>query len=61
VALGGVLPANILLSSIFSAWLIKVMVEVVLTPITYVVVAKLKIIENEDYYDYKTNYNPFKA
>jgi uncharacterized PurR-regulated membrane protein YhhQ (DUF165 family) len=37
----------------------KVTVEVVFTPITYRVVAFLKRAENEDYYDRKTNFNPF--
>ena len=37
----------------------KVGVEVVLTPVTYKVVALLKRAENEDYYDRATNFNPF--
>jgi queuosine precursor transporter len=31
----------------------------VFTPVTYKVVAWLKRVENEDYYDRKTNFNPF--
>jgi hypothetical protein len=32
---------------------------VVFTPVTYKVVAFLKRAENEDYYDRRTNFNPF--
>jgi queuosine precursor transporter len=39
-------------------WL-KVAWEVAMTPITYRVVAFLKRVENEDYYDKNTNFNPF--
>jgi len=40
-------------------WLFKVFVEVALTPLTYVVVGRLKRWENEDYFDRGTNFNPF--
>jgi len=30
-----------------------------MTPVTYVVVGYLKNVERIDYYDYKTNFNPF--
>jgi hypothetical protein len=39
---------------------LKVGLEVILTPITLVVVNWLKRTENEDYYDYNTDFNPFK-
>jgi len=58
IALYAILPNGLLLSSIFSAWVLKVIVEVVLTPVTYVVVARLKKEENEDYFDTNTNFNP---
>lgn len=38
----------------------KILVEVAFTPLTYKIVAFLKRAENEDYYDNKTNFNPFK-
>ncbi len=53
-----IIPNNLLVNTIFSAWFLKVVIEVVMTPITYKVVAKLKKAENEDYYDYNTNFNP---
>ena len=58
IALYAVIPTNLLVSSILAGWLIKVIIEVVMTPVTYYVVGKLKKIENEDYYDTETNFNP---
>jgi len=58
IALSGILPTNVLIVSILSAWILKVGVEVVLTPLTYVVIKAVKRIEGEDYYDTKTNFNP---
>ncbi len=43
----------------FHNYLLKVLWEVVVTPVTYRVVAFLKRVENEDYYDRQTNFNPF--
>lgn len=60
IALYAVIPANLLVTSILSGWLLKVVVEVVMTPVTYKVVAILKKAEGEDYYDYETNFNPLK-
>ena len=60
IALSGILPNNVLLKSILAGWFLKVLVEVILTPVTYFVIRKLKKIENEDYYDVNTNFNPFK-
>ncbi len=60
VALGGILPTNILVVSIIAGWLFKVAIEVILTPVTYAVVNKVKQIEKEDYYDRNTDFNPIK-
>lgn len=59
IALFGVLPTNLLIESILSGWIIKVIVEVLLVPVTYLVVDRLKVIEGEDYFDRKTDFNPF--
>jgi hypothetical protein len=40
-------------------WTAKVFVEVVMLPLTYVVVRFLKSAESVDYYDYDTDFNPF--
>lgn len=44
----------------FHNYLLKVLWEVVMTPVTYRIVAFLKRVENEDYYDRNTNFSPFK-
>ena len=43
----------------FAQFVTKVGVEVVFTPVTYKIVNALKRAEQEDYYDRKTNFNPF--
>jgi uncharacterized integral membrane protein (TIGR00697 family) len=43
-----------------SNYLLKVAWEVLLTPVTYRVVAFLKRVENEDYFDRDTDFTPFK-
>ncbi len=58
IALYAILPTNLLIASILSGWVIKTLVETVLTPWTYWVVRKLKKLENEDYFDRGTNFNP---
>ncbi len=47
------------ISVMIGNYFIKVMWEVVATPLTYKVVAFLKSVEHEDYYDRETNFNPF--
>jgi uncharacterized integral membrane protein (TIGR00697 family) len=59
IGLYGIIPGNLFWVAILSGWFLKVVVEMVMTPVTYVVVAKLKKLENEDYYDRETNFNPF--
>lgn len=58
IALYAVIPNDLLINSILSAWLLKVLVEILLTPVTYTVIKKLKKAENEDYYDKNTDFNP---
>ncbi len=59
IAFWGVLPAPLLISIFISNYIFKVGIEVLLTPVTYAIVNKLKKTEHEDYYDRKTNFNPF--
>lgn len=42
-------------------WLLKVLWEVVLTPVTYAVVGFLKRREGVDIYDESTNFTPFST
>lgn len=58
IALYNVIPTGLLLKSIISAWFLKVMIETVMTPVTYLVVNRLKKAENEDSFDTNTNFNP---
>jgi hypothetical protein len=44
-----------------SAWIFKVLWEIVALPISIPLVKRLKKIENEDYYDKNTNFSPFKV
>jgi uncharacterized integral membrane protein (TIGR00697 family) len=55
----GIIPDDKLPLVMLSQFLIKVGVEVVFTPITYMVVGALKRAEHEDYYDRNTDFNPF--
>lgn len=58
IALYAVIPTDLLLKSVLTGWLLKVGVEVLCTPVTYLVVGGLKRAENEDYYDVETDFNP---
>ncbi|MBI4732047.1 MAG: VUT family protein, partial [Chloroflexi bacterium] len=40
-------------------YIFKVGVEALMTPATYAVVRALKKVEQEDYFDRDTNFNPF--
>jgi len=56
----GVFPWSLFASLTLTNYIFKVGVEVVMTPVTYAIVNFLKRVENEDYYDYDTDFNPFK-
>jgi len=60
IAFYGVLPNDLLIAVIVSNYVIKVGIEILFTPLTYKIVGFLKKKEHEDYYDFKTNFNPFK-
>jgi len=57
----GVFPWSLFLTLTVTNYLFKCGVEALMTPVTYVVVGFLKKVENEDYYDKDTNFNPFAA
>lgn len=61
VAFWGVLPSELLWTIIVSNYIFKVGVEILFTPVTYAVAGFLKKREHEDYYDRKTDFNPFKV
>lgn len=55
----GVWETPVVIKVLFSNYALKVLWEVVMTPVTYRVVTFLKRKENEDYFDRKTNFTPF--
>ncbi|MDW8298874.1 MAG: queuosine precursor transporter [Anaerolineae bacterium] len=54
------LPPDLVAVIFLSNYLFKVAVEVLFTPLTYLVVNRLKRAENEDYFDRETDFNPFR-
>jgi uncharacterized integral membrane protein (TIGR00697 family) len=55
----GIIPNEKLPLVMLAQFIAKVGVEVVFTPVTYKVVGFLKRAEREDYYDRRTDFNPF--
>jgi uncharacterized integral membrane protein (TIGR00697 family) len=55
----GTRPLGVIWSLIVSGYLIKVIYETLMTPVTYAIVNFLKRTERVDYFDYETNFNPF--
>jgi len=58
ISLSGILPFDQLYRAILTGWVIKTVVEILFTPLTYLVISFLKKSEGEDYYDKNTNFNP---
>jgi hypothetical protein len=58
--LWGTIPTRLLTKSIVVASVTKVSVELLLLPVTLRVSLRLKRIENVDYFDKRTNFNPLK-
>jgi uncharacterized integral membrane protein (TIGR00697 family) len=59
LAFTGVWTTEKMLQVLATNYCLKVLNEVLMTPVTYRVVAFLKRVEHEDYYDYDTDFNPF--
>jgi queuosine precursor transporter len=59
IAFYGIWATADLIKIIIAQYVLKTTWEVVMTPVTYRVVAFLKRAENEDYYDRGTDFNPF--
>jgi uncharacterized integral membrane protein (TIGR00697 family) len=55
----GLIPNEMLPAVMLAQFVGKVGVEVLFTPVTYRIVAALKRAEQEDYYDVRTDFNPF--
>jgi uncharacterized integral membrane protein (TIGR00697 family) len=59
VAFWGILPSNVLLTTIAVLAIAKIGYEILATPITYLVVNWLKRAEGIDHFDRETSFNPF--
>jgi len=57
----GVFPWSLFVTLVLTNYLFKCSVEAAMTPVTYLAVNGLKKREVEDYYDYETDFNPFKS
>ena len=60
IAFYGIWSTKQLVAVTIAQYILKTSWEVVMTPVTYRVVAFLKEKENEDFYDTATDFNPFK-
>jgi uncharacterized integral membrane protein (TIGR00697 family) len=59
LAFGGVWVTSTLVQVVLFNWVMKVTVEAVFTPVTYLVVNAFKRAEGEDHFDRDTNFTPF--
>jgi queuosine precursor transporter len=59
IAFAGTQSLNVIGRLIVSGYLIKVIYETVMTPVTYAIVNYLKRTEGVDYFDRKTDFSPF--
>jgi len=60
IAFYGIWATGDLMKIVVAQYILKTSWEIVMTPVTYKVVAYLKRAENEDYYDRNTNFTPFQ-
>lgn len=60
IAFAGIVSGELLFDLIVFNYIFKTAVEVLFTPLTYLIVNKLKKKEQEDYFDTKTDFNPFR-
>ncbi len=59
IAFYGFYRGRVLLAIAISNYIFKTLVEIIFTPLTYAIVNLLKRIEGVDWFDTKTNFNPF--
>jgi uncharacterized integral membrane protein (TIGR00697 family) len=61
VAFAGTIPGEALVTAVVVQWLAKTAYEAAATPLTYVVVNRLKRKEGLDVYDHDTRFNPLRV
>ncbi|MFZ1683249.1 MAG: queuosine precursor transporter [Candidatus Zixiibacteriota bacterium] len=59
LAFWGVWTTDQIVGVMIGNYVLKVLWEVIATPFTYKIIRFLKRVENEDYYDWKTDFTPF--
>ncbi|MFN4220063.1 MAG: queuosine precursor transporter [bacterium] len=59
IAFAGVIDFKSLINYIITGYFYKVFVEFIFSPVTLLIIKKIKKIEGIDFYDYNTNFNPF--
>lgn len=59
IAFWGIMTSDQIITVALTQYVLKTSWEIMATPLTYWIVAKLKRAENEDYYDTTTNFTPF--
>lgn len=59
IAFYNIIDNNAMINYIITGYFYKVIIETIMSPITIKIITKIKKIENEDYYDNNTNFNPF--
>jgi queuosine precursor transporter len=60
-SLAGVFSWSLFAALVVTNYIFKVAVEAAMTPVTYRIVRALKRVEKEDFYDYGTDFNPFRV
>lgn len=61
ISLSGKYPVHDLVNIILTTWSYKVVISILLLPLSIYIVNKIKKIEKTDYFDWNESYNPFKA
>ncbi len=61
IAFYGIWSTEAVITVMITNWLLKVLWEALLTPVTYAVVGKLKKAEGVDLFDTETNFSPFAS
>lgn len=60
IAFLGTIPLSAMFFTIITQWLMKTTYEIVVTPLTYIVVNFLKREEGNDFFDHDTQFNPLR-
>lgn len=61
IGFAGQMPNSIIITAILTAWVFKTGYEVVILPLTYIIVQRLKAAEGVDHFDRGEHYNPFRV